>query len=177
MAKRSPTDRSPEAELPPTGDESDAEELARAMADVVPLRSDRPARLLKPRPVPIMRRVDEPEPATEPLGSDFVAPGVDRRELRKLRRGTYTIQHRLDLHGQTLASASTSVHRFIQESRSARHRCVCIVHGRGLNSPGGVSVLKGAVRQQLTRMPGVLAFCDAPTADGGTGAVYVLLRR
>ena len=164
---------------------SDAEAFARAMSDVVPRAPDRRPRIGKPAPVPTMgrppvpaiRSVAEPDAPDASQRGDFVAHGVDRREIRKLRRGTYTVQARLDLHGETLAEASRSIQRFIEHSRRARHRCVCIVHGRGLNSPGGQSVLREPVRGRLTRMPSVLAFSDAPHADGGAGAVYVLLRK
>ncbi len=114
------------------------------------------------------------EPA-EPPGDSFVAPGVDRRELRRLRRGTYPAAQVLDLHGQTVAAAAASVERFIAAARS-RHRCVAIVHGRGLHSGERGAVLKSQVRARLRTHPAVLAFADAPVHAGGDGAVYVLLR-
>jgi DNA-nicking Smr family endonuclease len=107
----------------------------------------------------------------------FTAPGVDRRELRKLKRGDYRAEETLDLHGLSAAEARKEVARFIEHSRRARIRCVCIVHGRGLNSAGGVAVLRGEVRRCLIAMPEVLAYAGAPSSAGGTGAVYVLLRR
>jgi DNA-nicking Smr family endonuclease len=68
------------------------------------------------------------------------------------------------------------VKQFIDIQRQ-RHRCVCIVHGRGLHSKENVSVLKTRVRQYLRRHPAVLGYADAPRTDGGSGAVYVLLRK
>jgi len=170
---------------PPSPDSSaDGDAFARAMSDVVPLPADRRRRVRSLAPIHAMRPL---EPSMRPLDrlvlsadssrDDFAAHGVDRREVRKLRRGTYTVQGRLDLHGQTLAEASVSLDRFIEQSRHARRRCICIVHGRGLNSPGGISVLRDPVRDRLARMPSVLAFSDAPAGDGGSGAVYILLRR
>ena len=106
----------------------------------------------------------------------YVASGVDRRELRKLKRGDYAPGRVLDLHGQTGKEAVAAVSQFIDNQRH-RHRCVCIVHGRGLHSKGNVSVLKTRVRQSLRSHPAVLAFADAPRTDGGSGAVYVLLRK
>jgi DNA-nicking Smr family endonuclease len=82
----------------------------------------------------------------------------------------------LDLHGQTAAEAIATLEQFI-EGRRHRHRCVCVVHGRGLHSKENVSVLKARVRQYLRRHPAVLAYADAPRTDGGRGAVYVLLRK
>ena len=108
---------------------------------------------------------------------DFVAPGVNRREIKKLKRGEYTADDRQDLHGVTVADACTSVERFIDESCRRGHRCVCIVHGRGAHSDGNVAVLKASVRAHLRSHRSVLAYTDAPRSDGGTGAVYVLLRK
>jgi DNA-nicking Smr family endonuclease len=107
----------------------------------------------------------------------FVAPGVDRREIRRLKRGTYPIEDSLDLHGFTAAAARPELLRFLEASRHKRQRCVCIVHGRGLHSKEHVSVLRARVREWLASVPAVLAFTDAPASDGGSGAVYVLLRR
>jgi DNA-nicking Smr family endonuclease len=106
----------------------------------------------------------------------YVAPGVDRRELRRIKRGEYAPGCRLDLHAQTAAEAVANVKGFI-DSRRHRDRCVCIVHGRGLHSKGNVSVLKARVREYLRRHAAVLAYSDAPRNDGGSGAVYVLLRK
>jgi DNA-nicking Smr family endonuclease len=77
----------------------------------------------------------------------------------------------------TAANACASVGRFIENSRHRRHRCVCIVHGRGLHSEGNTSVVKARVRESLRLNPSVLAYADAPPSDGGAGAVYVLLRK
>ncbi len=102
-----------------------------------------------------------------------MAPGVDRREIRRLRRGDYVPSGRLDLHGSRAAEAVEAVTQFIERSR---HRCVCIIHGRGLHSEGQVSIVKARVRQCLRQHRAVLAYADAPRTDGGAGAVYVLLR-
>jgi len=162
--------------------DADVEHFARAMADVVRLAPDPRGRV---RAIP---HISAPRPATPsrvPSGgpdvddrseAGFVAPGVDRRELRKLKRGEHTAGSRLDLHGVTSADAVASVKRFIDSHRH-RHRCVCIVHGRGLHSEGNVSILKTRVREYLRHHRAVLAYADAPRADGGTGAVYVLLRK
>jgi DNA-nicking Smr family endonuclease len=157
--------------------EQDREEFARAMGDVVPLPPDPRGRVERQSPTPVMRPADDASPESDSVPDDYVAPGVDRREIRKLRRGEHTVRGRLDLHGMTVAEAGTSVGRFIENSRHTRHRCVCIIHGRGLNSAGGVSLLREPVRQILMRSASVLAFASAPSSDGGAGAVYVLLRR
>ena len=76
----------------------------------------------------------------------------------------------------TSEAAVTAVKRFIEQGRS-RHRCVAIVHGRGLHSEGKVSILRASVRLWLRHSPAVLAYADAPRTDGRAGAVYVLLRK
>lgn len=108
------------------------------------------------------------------------SPGVDRNLLRALRRGDFSIQGQLDLHGKTQPEAKAALERFLSDSRRARHRCVLIVHGRGLHSKDQMPVLKELMKSWLSqkRIGGlVLAFATARPQDGGTGAVYVLLRR
>lgn len=165
-------------------DSADAEAFARAMADenVVPLSRRSPERMAGTPPVDLpafSRPPSESDAADEESESDadFAANGVDRREIRKLKRGEYVAADRCDLHGMTKDAARARVKQFLETSRRARHRCICIVHGRGLRSPGGVAVLKARVRADLRSHPAVLAYADAPRSDGGAGAVYVLLRR
>lgn len=116
-------------------------------------------------------------------GDEFIegaSPGMDRNLMRALRRGDFSLQGRLDLHGMTQAEAKTAVDRFLTDSRRAKRRCVLIVHGKGLNSKDQLPVLKEAVRTWLSQKhvgKQVLAFATARPQDGGAGAVYVLLRR
>ena len=77
----------------------------------------------------------------------------------------------------TVADALASVGRFIENSRRRGHRYVCIIHGRGLHSTGNQPILKARVREYLRSHRSVLAYADAPASDGGSGAVYVLLRK
>ncbi len=108
------------------------------------------------------------------------ASGLDRRILKRLRRGDYALQGHVDLHGLRKEEAHAAVDAFIAESMKASKRCVLIVHGRGLNSKDQIPVLKERVRVWLTKgriAKRVLAFSSALPTDGGTGAVYVLLRR
>lgn len=167
------------------GGDSDADAFARAMAgeQVVPLRRGSADRVRPVAPVSLppiakplpARKADED--GEEDADGSFAADGVDRRELRKLTRGEHPPASRLDLHGLKAAEACASVQRFVDASRRQHHRCICIVHGRGLRSPGGIAVLKARVRAHLKSHPAVLAYADAPRSDGGAGAVYVLLRR
>jgi DNA-nicking Smr family endonuclease len=106
--------------------------------------------------------------------------GIDRNLLRALRRGDFSVQGQLDLHGKTQVQAREAVERFLSDSRRAKKRCVLIVHGRGLNSKDQVPVLKEQLKGWLSQKrigQMVLAFATARPQDGGTGAVYVLLRR
>jgi DNA-nicking Smr family endonuclease len=148
------------------------------MSDVTPLKRDQRGRVHARAPLSTHRaRTSEPQAESSDERHDsFAADGVDRRELRKLRRGAYPIAARLDLHGLAVADARERTRRFIDASRHRGLRCVCIVHGRGTHSAGGVSKLKQQVRACLRSHPAVLAYVDAPPADGGPGAVYFLLR-
>ena len=114
-----------------------------------------------------------------PTGADplsFRRPGVRTQTLRRLRRGLYPIEDELDLHGLSQAAARDSLAEFIALSRDAGRRCVRVVHGKGYRSGARGPVLKVAVDTWLRRHTDVMAFTSARTIDGGTGAVYVLLR-
>lgn len=112
-------------------------------------------------------------------GDDVVygRAGIDGTTLRRLRRGQFSIEAHLDLHGLSERQATTELLEFISQSQRRGHRCVRIVHGKGNRSPGGEPVLRRMVHRRLRRHGEVLAFCTAPPRDGGTGAVYVLLRK
>src|SRR6185369_3772149 len=101
--------------------------------------------------------------------SAFAAPGVDRRTIRELKRGDHPAMARCDLHGLTAAEATAQAREFLASSRRKQHRCICIVHGRGLHSAGNMAVLKTRVRELLQSDTSVLAYADAPAADGGAG--------
>ena len=107
---------------------------------------------------------------------EFARPGLQRRELRRLRRGHHPIQDQLDLHGLFASEAERAVLGFVDHSRKRGFRCVRIIHGKGRSSAKGRPILKAVVDRWLRRCDGVLAFCPAPENAGGTGAVHVLLR-
>ena len=98
------------------------------------------------------------------------------QELRRLRRGLFPIADELDLHGLDQAAARSYLAGFIEASRLAGYRCVRVIHGKGYRSGARGPVLKIAVNAWLRRHLDVMAFTSARTIDGGTGAVYVLLR-
>jgi DNA-nicking Smr family endonuclease len=170
--------------------------FARAMEGVVPLRNgeriDLPAPAAAGRPP-----VSEEAEALAAL-SDLVRGttrfdvsdtreyiegtivGLDPRVVRRLRRGDFTWQAHVDLHGMTAEPARAAVESFLKSSVNAGHRCVLIVHGRGHNSKDQTPVLKERLKSWLARgslARIVLAFTSARPCDGGAGALYVLFRR
>jgi len=106
--------------------------------------------------------------------------GVARNVMKRLKKGEIPVQDYLDLHGLTQKDAETRFREFLVRSHGRGLQCVLIVHGRGLNSPDSIPVLKERLPVWLNRGPArkiVLAFASARPYDGGTGAIYVLLRR
>ncbi|GAB2182474.1 hypothetical protein DLREEDagrD3_26970 [Denitratisoma sp. agr-D3] len=162
-----------------------------AVADATPISHDRvvletPA----PRPRPRQRELDERGALVESLygpplldlhleGGDEAAwsrPGLALSVLRDLRRGRWVVQDHLDLHGCNREEARTLVATFMAQAMSRGLRCLRIVHGKGMGSPGREPILKKLVLGWLSQRQEVLAFCQARAAEGGAGAVVVLLR-
>lgn len=106
----------------------------------------------------------------------FRRPGVRLQELRRLRRGLHPVEEELDLHGLSQAAARDNLAQFLMQSRDAGRRCVKIIHGKGYRSGARGPILKIAVNSWLRRHADVMAFTSSRPIDGGTGAVYVLLR-
>jgi DNA-nicking Smr family endonuclease len=106
----------------------------------------------------------------------FQRAGVHTQVVRRLRRGLIPIEDELDLHGLSQSAARDQLAEFLTDSRDAGRRCVRIVHGKGYRSGARGPVLKTAVDLWLRRHLDVMAFTSARAIDGGTGAVYVLLR-
>ena len=109
----------------------------------------------------------------------FKRPGIQNGVYRKLRLGHYSVDARLDLHRMTVKRAREEVFSFIAEATSLGLRTVLILHGKGQSSdaPKNAGILKGYVDHWLRRLDEVQAFHSAQPAQGGTGAVYVLLRK
>ncbi|MGH6623990.1 MAG: Smr/MutS family protein, partial [Burkholderiaceae bacterium] len=106
----------------------------------------------------------------------FQRPGVCADVLRKLRRGEWVIQDEVDLHGCRVDEARELLAIFLRETLKQGLRCVRVVHGKGLGSRGRQPVLKGKARTWLAQRDEVIAFCQARPAEGGSGALVVLLR-
>jgi DNA-nicking Smr family endonuclease len=206
--KRQPADQEPPTVHPPRADPSalQAEQVdssdqiifEQAMTGVRPI-AGRSAELppepsLPPRPSATERERDEVMQALEELVSgerpfsifetdeaiEGLSEGVDQRLLRRLKRGDFSVQDHLDLHGTTREEAKPLVAQFLTQALASQKRCVLIIHGRGHGSKDHIPVLKLALRSWLERSgirKNVLAFSTARPCDGGAGAVYVLLRR
>lgn len=106
----------------------------------------------------------------------YTRSGVSQRQLMKLRRGEFPIQSELDLHGYTVNAARSALAEFLQQCQQRNIRSIRIIHGKGHGSSDAQPILKNNVNHWLQQWDGVIAFCSARPVDGGTGAVYVLLR-
>ncbi|MEM7432783.1 MAG: Smr/MutS family protein [Pseudomonadota bacterium] len=171
--------------------EEDDDLFRRAMSDAKPLDvEDRVAKVRKkPPPKARFTKADEREALADSLEPDideqiassgdsvrFKRPSVGRTTMRMLARGSYAIQAEIDLHGMTVAEAKPHLARFIERCAQNGKLCIRVVHGKGLGSGDRGPVLKNSVNRWLRRWDPVLAFATARQADGGTGAVYVLLK-
>ena len=169
-------------------DGEDRDVFREAMRDVKPLRADQRAPTAPPRKRQTADRVPG-GPMAEHLASldsgavdtgeelRFRGPGISERVFRRLRRGTFSVEDELDLHGMTVAQARAALKDFISECATEHRGCVRVVHGKGLGSGHRGPVLKGHVNRWLRQWRDVLAFATARPKDGGSGAVYVLIRR
>lgn len=108
---------------------------------------------------------------------EFALPDLPYRTFSQLKRGQTPWQAGLDLHGYTLEEARTELESFLTDAAAQHLHCVLVVHGKAWGATADFPVLKSHTNAWLREWPGVLAFCSAVDADGGTGALYVLLRR
>lgn len=166
--------------------------FATTVGPVEPLRPSGRARHKRalPAPVPRQRILDEREALRESLSDEFNVdtlletdetlsfrrPDIGLDVVRKLRRGGWAIQAQIDLHGLRRDPARVQLNAFIREAAANGLRCVRVVHGKGLGSPGREPVLKARVRSWLVQKNEVMAFVQARPAEGGSGALVVLLK-
>lgn len=108
--------------------------------------------------------------------ASFIQRGYGPDLVKGLRRGKWLIGASVDLHGNTLEEARDRLDRFLQSCLTHHIKCVRIVHGKGYGSKDGEPVLKQTVRRWLSQMADVIAYVECSEADGGSGAVQVLLR-
>jgi DNA-nicking Smr family endonuclease len=186
-----PAKAAPTLALP--ADLNDPQALFRhVVGNAAPLPDRNLATLDKPLPPPrpIKREEDEAEALKEsieaPLSfqdrldigdeSVHLHEGIPRRVLTDLRRGRWVVQDELDLHGLTRDEARTALSSFLSHALEQGFRCVRLIHGKGLGSPGREPVLKHLSRGWLMQRAEILAFCQARPHDGGEGALLILLR-
>lgn len=165
--------------------------FANAVGTVLPLRQVpvATATAARPAPVPQQRARDEAQVLEDSISDEFDVeslletddslsfrrPGVGPEVVRKLRRGVWATQAKLDLHGLRRDEARDQLAAFLRTAMQAGLRCVRIIHGKGNGSPGRQSVLKTKVRGWLVQRHEVIAFTQARPVDGGQGALMVLL--
>jgi DNA-nicking Smr family endonuclease len=107
---------------------------------------------------------------------NYLAPGVGNDVMKRLRKGYWAVQDELDLHGMRRDDARNALDTFLRRANQRGQRCVVVIHGRGLGSRGQEPVLKSMVHSWLVQTDGVIAFSQAHAAEGGEGALLILLR-
>ena len=143
-----------------------------------------------PDPSPRQRELDEKAALAASLSDEidierlldtdeslsFRRETVGPEVLVRLRMGHWVVQDQIDLHGLRVDEAREALVRFVTRALKREQRCLRVIHGKGLGSVGREPVLKGKVLKWLVQRDEVLAFCQAPPTDGGSGALLVLLR-
>lgn len=172
--------------------EEEANLFKAEVKDVVPIQMANRAKVARPSPLPVpkQRLADEAAALRASLSDEidierlldtdeslsFRQPGLGIEVVRKLRRGEWSIQAQLDLHGLRSDEARLALVGFLSESLSNNMRCLRVIHGKGLGSINKEPVLKGKVLKWLIQRDEVMAFCQARPNDGGSGALLILLR-
>jgi len=177
----------------PVAEDADEEALLRdALKGVAPLRNSGKASLQRPPPAPTpLQTLRDDEQVLQDSLSDqtpleigletgeelvFLRNGLSNQILKKLRRGFWTTQDHLDLHGLRTEEARALLVSFLNDALRHGLRCVRVVHGKGLRSRNAQPVLKRKIGNWLGQRDEVLAFVQARAEDGGGGAVMVLLK-
>lgn len=162
----------------------DAELFRSAVGEVNPLADQNRITPEPARRFSVQRAVAAPAEIADTLTDftdaetpgEYLGNGLSRMTLRKLRRGVWPVQDSLDLHGYHKDEARRLLQAFLYQAMQRELRCVLVIHGKGMNSRGGEAVLRGLARHWLMQLPNVLALCDAPAREGGSGAALVLLK-
>ncbi len=172
--------------------EAEANLFARAVGVVQRMPAPDQARILSPAPAPVatQRQKDEEAVLRDALSDGFDVsslldtdealsfrrPGIGIDVTQKLRKGGWSIQREIDLHGLRSDEARVALAEFIRNAHRQGLRCLRVVHGKGLGSPGKTPVLKSKVHSWLIQKNQVMAFVQAKPAEGGAGALLVLLK-
>jgi len=164
------------------------------VADVRPLISEKRIETVKNKPSPKPKHNHQYSESEESTGENrlsdpvdlrdaavddvlfFARAGIQQKAQKKLRRGEFPIEEELDLHGYTVNEAKTAIQDFLFECKKQHIRYIRIIHGKGYRSDQKIPVLKTHVAYWLPQLPDVLAFSSAQARDGGTGAIYVILK-
>jgi DNA-nicking Smr family endonuclease len=165
--------------------------FARAIGATEPLRRKAAVPLAPepPAPIPVQHQLDEQRVLRESLSDEFDVttlldvddamsfrrPGIGTDVTARLRKGDWSIQAQVDLHGLRSDEAREALGGFIRNAHKQGLRCVRVVHGKGLGSPGRQPVLKTKTQRWLIQKNEVIAFVQAKPAEGGAGALVVLL--
>jgi DNA-nicking Smr family endonuclease len=171
----------------------EADVFRSSVGQVSQLRERNHATLSNPRPapVPVQTQLNDKAVLEASLSDEydvdmlletdetlsFRRPGIGMDVIRKLRRGEWVPQDKVDLHGLRTEEAREALSEFLRRSVRNGVRCVRVIHGKGIGSPDKLPVLKGKVRSWLVQKDEVIAFVQAREAQGGAGALMVLLRQ
>jgi len=145
----------------------------------------------KPAPIPVQTQLNDKAVLEASLSDEFDVenlldidetmsfrrPGIGEDVIKKLRRGEWVPQDKVDLHGMRSDEAREALANFLRRSVRNGVRCVRVIHGKGIGSPDKLPVLKGKVRSWLVQKEEVIAFVQARESQGGAGALMVLLRQ
>jgi DNA-nicking Smr family endonuclease len=174
----------------PPDNEDEFQLFRDAVQDITPLKHDKITHKKKPNKKPTTIFSPEQTPIIDTLSDEaeierinpldhlsYSHTGIQKRVFKKLRRGQYIIIDELDLHGLNVKQAKQLLLRFLATALQVEGSCVSIIHGKGHRSGNQQPVIKQQTNHWLKQHPRVLAFHSAQPKDGGTGAVYALLRR
>lgn len=170
--------------------QADRELFRSSIGNIIPLKN-RPHLPHKKQPLPLLRKRVREESETLPDRlSDhyhpmeqhdeqlsFARSGLQKSTLKKLKKGYYLIEDRLDLHGYRRDTARPLLQEFLHYAQQRGFRCLMIIHGKGRSGKEEQPILKPLVASWLQQSEAVLAYCSARPKDGGAGALYLLLKR
>jgi len=114
--------------------------------------------------------------AEESVDYQLKGSGLSPKMIRQIREGLYPLDSTLDLHGYTVEEARVKLSHALLDAYKKQQRCILAIHGKG-RKLDGYPILKNHIYHWLKQIPIVLFFCSAHPKDGGTGAVYILLKR
>ena len=174
--------------------EEDLQFFRNEVSDVRPLVSEKRVETVKNQPSPrpqhnqhghYFEELSEQEIMSDPVDLQdaivedvlsFARAGIQQKVQKKLRRGEFPIEDELDLHGYTVIEAKIAIQDFISECKRRHIRYMRIIHGKGYRSEQKIPILKTHVAYWLPQHKDVMAFSSALPNDGGTGALYVILK-